>query len=92
MAKEIGLGQMRGRTAAGKKGRAPKTAAGRPAAEPVEPRPGTKGTRISPLKKASCRGGDVALLRAKAAIGKLSDENANVQAGINIVLKAKTQA
>ncbi len=27
MAKEIGLGQMRGRTAAGKKGRAPKTAA-----------------------------------------------------------------
>ncbi len=29
-----------------------------------------------------------ALLRAKAAIGKLSDENADVQSGINIVLKA----
>jgi chaperonin GroEL len=33
-------------------------------------------------------GGGVALLRAKAAIGKLSDENADVQSGINIVLKA----
>ena len=33
-------------------------------------------------------GGGVALLRAKAAIGKLSDENADVQAGINIVLRA----
>jgi chaperonin GroEL len=33
-------------------------------------------------------GGGVALLRAKAAIGKLSDENADIQAGINIVLKA----
>jgi chaperonin GroEL len=33
-------------------------------------------------------GGGVALLRARAAIGKLSDENADVQAGINIVLKA----
>ena len=33
-------------------------------------------------------GGGVALLRAKAAVGKLSDENANVQAGINIVLRA----
>jgi chaperonin GroEL len=33
-------------------------------------------------------GGGVALLRAKAAIGKLSGENADVQAGINIVLKA----
>ena len=33
-------------------------------------------------------GGGVALLRAKAAIGKLTDENADVQAGINIVLKA----
>ena len=29
-------------------------------------------------------GGGVALLRAKAAIGKLSDENADVQSGINI--------
>jgi chaperonin GroEL len=33
-------------------------------------------------------GGGIALLRAKAAIGKLSDENADVQSGINIVLRA----
>ena len=33
-------------------------------------------------------GGGVALLRAKAAIGKLSDDNEDVQSGINIVLKA----
>ena len=33
-------------------------------------------------------GGGIALLRAKAAIGKLSDDNADIQAGINIVLKA----
>ncbi len=33
-------------------------------------------------------GGGVALLRAKAAIGKLEGENADVQAGISIVLKA----
>ena len=33
-------------------------------------------------------GGGVALLRAKAAIGKLSDDNDDVQSGINIVLKA----
>src|SRR6202041_1007682 len=33
-------------------------------------------------------GGGVALLRAKAAIGKLSDDNADIKAGINIVLKA----
>ena len=33
-------------------------------------------------------GGGVALLRAKAAIGRLSDENADIQAGINIVLRA----
>ena len=33
-------------------------------------------------------GGGVALLRAKAAIGKLSGENADIQAGINIVLRA----
>ena len=33
-------------------------------------------------------GGGVALLRAKAAIGKLSSENADEQAGINIVLRA----
>jgi chaperonin GroEL len=33
-------------------------------------------------------GGGVALLRAKAAIGKLSDQNPDIQAGINIVLRA----
>src|SRR5208283_1019099 len=33
-------------------------------------------------------GGGVALLRAKAAIGKLEGENADIQAGINIVLRA----
>jgi chaperonin GroEL len=33
-------------------------------------------------------GGGVALLRAKAALGKLSDENDDVQSGINIVLRA----
>jgi chaperonin GroEL len=33
-------------------------------------------------------GGGVALLRAKAAIGKLANDNADVQAGINIVLRA----
>ncbi|MGD1016987.1 MAG: chaperonin GroEL [Roseiarcus sp.] len=33
-------------------------------------------------------GGGVALLRAKASVGKLSDQSQDVQAGINIVLKA----
>jgi chaperonin GroEL len=33
-------------------------------------------------------GGGVALLRAKKAVGKLQSDNADVQAGINIVLKA----
>jgi chaperonin GroEL len=33
-------------------------------------------------------GGGVALLRAKKAVGKLANENSDVQAGINIVLKA----
>jgi chaperonin GroEL len=33
-------------------------------------------------------GGGVALLRAKKAIGRLSNDNADIQAGINIVLKA----
>ena len=33
-------------------------------------------------------GGGVALLRAKGAVGKLSDENPDVQSGIDIVLKA----
>src|SRR5438132_1096927 len=33
-------------------------------------------------------GGGVALLRAKAAIGKLTNDNEDVQAGINIVLRA----
>jgi len=36
-------------------------------------------------------GGGVALLRAKAAIGKLKDDNADIQAGINIVLRALEQ-
>ena len=33
-------------------------------------------------------GGGVALLRAKKSVGKLHNDNADVQAGINIVLKA----
>ena len=33
-------------------------------------------------------GGGVALLRAKKAVGKLTDSNSDIQAGINIVLKA----
>src|SRR5205814_661946 len=33
-------------------------------------------------------GGDVALLRAKKAVGRIHHENSDVQAGINIVLKA----
>jgi chaperonin GroEL len=33
-------------------------------------------------------GGGVALLRARKAVGKLTNDNADVQAGINIVLKA----
>jgi chaperonin GroEL len=33
-------------------------------------------------------GGGVALLRAKKAVGRIQDENADVQAGINIVLRA----
>jgi chaperonin GroEL len=33
-------------------------------------------------------GGGVALLRAKKAVGRIKDENEDVQAGINIVLKA----
>ncbi len=33
-------------------------------------------------------GGGVALLRAKKAVGKISNSNADVQAGINVVLKA----
>src|SRR5207245_3190287 len=33
-------------------------------------------------------GGGVALLRAKKAVGRITNENSDVQAGINIVLKA----
>ena len=33
-------------------------------------------------------GGGTALLRAKKAVGRLTNENSDVQAGINIVLKA----
>jgi chaperonin GroEL len=40
------------------------------------------------VKEGIVPGGGVALLRAKAAIGKLSDENSDVQSGINIVLRA----
>jgi chaperonin GroEL len=36
-------------------------------------------------------GGGVALIRAKKAVGKLTNSNADVQAGINIVLKAVEQ-
>src|SRR5437016_651459 len=36
-------------------------------------------------------GGGVALLRAKKAVGKIDNDNADVQAGINIVLKALEQ-
>jgi chaperonin GroEL len=36
-------------------------------------------------------GGGVALIRAKKAIGKISNDNPDVQAGINIVLKAVEQ-
>ena len=37
-------------------------------------------------------GGGIALLRAKKAVGKLTNDNADVQAGINIVLKAHRSA
>ena len=37
-------------------------------------------------------GGGVALLRAKKAVGKLTNDNADIQAGINIVLKAHRSA
>ena len=37
-------------------------------------------------------GGGVALLRAKAAIGKLADDNEDVQSGINIVLEGARSA
>ena len=37
-------------------------------------------------------GGGVALLRAKKAVGKITNENSDVQAGINIVLKASSRA
>src|SRR5689334_21069522 len=40
------------------------------------------------VKEGIVPGGGVALLRAKTAVGKLSHENGDVQAGINIVLKA----
>jgi chaperonin GroEL (HSP60 family) len=42
----------------------------------------------SAVEEGIVSGGGVALLRAKAAIGKLSDENEDVQSGINIVLRA----
>ena len=48
--------------------------------------PSTPPARRS--RKASFRGGGIALLRAKLAVAKLKDPVADVQAGINIVLKA----
>ena len=50
---------------------------------------GTPSTRPArPCRKVSCRAGGVALLRAKKAVGRISNDNPDVQAGINIVLKA----
>src|SRR5207253_8844041 len=40
------------------------------------------------VQEGSVPGGGVALLRAKKAVGRLTNANADVQAGINIVLKA----
>ena len=40
------------------------------------------------VEKGIVAGGGVALLRAKKAVGRIHDENPDVQAGINIVLKA----
>jgi len=40
------------------------------------------------VEEGTVPGGGVALLRAKAAIGKLSGDNGDIQAGINIVLRA----
>ena len=49
----------------------------------------TPCTRPAPRsRRASSPGGGVALLRATAAVKKLSSDNSDVQAGINIVLKA----
>jgi chaperonin GroEL len=43
---------------------------------------------VAAVEEGIVPGGGVALLRAKKAIGKLHNDNADVQAGINIVLKA----
>jgi chaperonin GroEL len=40
------------------------------------------------VEKGIVPGGGIALLRAKAAIGKLVNDNNDVQSGINIVLRA----
>ena len=45
-------------------------------------------TKAAVSEACTCFGGGVALLRAMAAIGKLSGDNADIQAGINIVLRA----
>ena len=45
------------------------------------------GTRAA-VEEGIVPGGGVALLRAKKAVGRIQDENPDVQAGINIVLKA----
>ncbi len=46
-----------------------------------------KATRAA-VEEGIVPGGGVALLRAKKAVGRISNSNADVQAGINIVLKA----
>jgi hypothetical protein len=52
------------------------------------PRVGSAAPVHPAVEEGIVPGGGVALLRANAAIGKLSDDNADVQAGINIVLRA----
>ena len=48
---------------------------------------GLNATRAA-VEEGIVPGGGVALLRAKKAVGRIQDENPDVQAGINIVLKA----
>jgi chaperonin GroEL len=43
---------------------------------------------VAAVEEGIVPGGGCALLRAKKAVGKLTNENSDVQAGINIVLKA----
>src|SRR5438445_10576615 len=48
---------------------------------------GRNATRAA-VEEGILPGGGVALLRAKKAVGRITNDNADVQAGINIVLKA----